>query len=255
MKKRSFSHSNSGQVIVITALMVAMVLLSTAIFVIETEKDVPTDLTNPTSVFPVYQQALRNTLISALANVTNGGNPSVLAVDLSSLKSAIDAYSYQSMTQMNFTSVTQAPYRNGVNMSWGNEGQGISSACAIVEIQSTEATSESISSYIVNITTEINLSGSYIQLDSNLTQVNLTVNVQNENVPALAQNVSLYVENTAGIWNEVNPLSVNDFGNGTYTAAYTLRTSASVYPLQVSAVCQDQRGIVVGANATCTESG
>jgi hypothetical protein len=255
MRKRCLKHNNSGQVIVITALMVALVLLSTAIFIIETEKDVPTDTANPNSGFSVYQQALRNTLISALANVTNGGAPSVLAADLNELKSAIASDSYQSMLQINFTSLTEVPYQNGICISWGSHGQGISSACVTVEMESTEATSESISAYLVNVTSEINLSGSYTQLDNNLTQVNLTINVQNENLPALAQNLSFYIKNTTGVWTEVDTFSGNDFGNGTYTVTFNAQTDTSVFPLQVSAVCEDQLGIAVAGNVTCTELG
>ena len=66
MKKRNLKHNSSGQVIIITALLVATLLLSTAIYVIETEKEVPTVETGEENVFPAYQQSIRNTLISAL---------------------------------------------------------------------------------------------------------------------------------------------------------------------------------------------
>jgi hypothetical protein len=253
MKNRSFRRSNSGQVIVITALMVALVLLSTAIFVIGTEKDVPIDVTDTTSIFSAYQQAARNTLISALANATNGGSPSVLTTDLDELKSAITSNSYQSILQMNLTSLTDAPYQKGVCISWGANGQGISSACVVVETESTGRTSTSISDYVVNVTSGVNLSGNSLQLD-NSTQVNLTVKVQNEGSPALAQNLSFYYEDVADAWTKVNSPIVSDFGNGTYTASFTSEIDQLFFPLHVSAVCEDQRGIVVVANATCTQS-
>jgi hypothetical protein len=252
MKNRNFRHNKSGQVIVITALMVALVLLTSAIFVIGTEKDVPTDLTDTTSVFSDYQQAARNTLTSALANATNGGTPSVLTTDLDELKSAITSNSYQSILQMNLTSLTDAPYQNGFFISWGSNGQGISSACVVVEIESTGTASTSTSDYLVNVTSAVNLSGSYIELD-NSTQVNLTVKVQNEGSPVLAQHLSFYYENSTKAWAKVDSPIVTDFATGTYTASFTTDTAQSFFPLQVSAVCQDQRGIVVVANATCTE--
>jgi len=82
MKRRSLKHNKSGQVIIITALLVALLLLSTSIYVIETEKEVPQAGTNENTVFPAYKQSTINTVISALANATNGGDSSVLTNDL-----------------------------------------------------------------------------------------------------------------------------------------------------------------------------
>ena len=55
MKKRNLRHNNSGQVIIITALLVASLLLSTAIYIIETEKEVPTVGTDENNVLPSIQ--------------------------------------------------------------------------------------------------------------------------------------------------------------------------------------------------------
>src|SRR5208283_4620513 len=123
MKKRNLKHNSSGQVIIITALLVASLLLSTAIYVFETEKEVPTADTGENNVFPAYQQSIRNTLISALANVTiadvtNGGNPDVLTYDLSNLTAAITNDSYQAMLQMNYTPLNVDFYQNGILTSW-----------------------------------------------------------------------------------------------------------------------------------------
>ena len=128
MKRRSLKRNNSGQVIIITALLVASLLLSTAICVFETEKAVPTVDTGENNVFPAYQQSTRNTLTSALANITNGGDSAVLTGDLNILNAAITNDSYQAMLQMNYTPLNAAPYQNGVWISWGADGQGVSSA-------------------------------------------------------------------------------------------------------------------------------
>lgn len=254
MNKRNLRHDNSGQVIVITALMVALVLLSTAIFVIETEKNVPTDVVDANSVLPAYQQAARNTLISALANITNGGSPDVLTTDLNELQSAIFSNSYQSILQISFTPLNEAPYQNGVCVSWGTSGQGISSAYITLEINSTAASTTSNLECSVNVTSEVNLSGNYIQLNSNRTQVSLTVNVQNEGAPALAQQFSFYIENANAGWAKVNSTSINDLGNGTYIVTFTEPGQLGAPPM-ASVLCEDQRGILVEANATCTNTG
>lgn len=254
MRNRNFRSDKSGQVIVITALMVAMVLLSTAIYVIETEKNVPSATADANSVFSIYQQAAQNTLISALANFTMGGNPDVLAADLNKLETAIVSNSYQSMLQVNFTPLNEAPYQNGFYVSWGTNGQGISSACITCEITSTGTDSASNLECTVKVTSEVELSGSYLQLDDNSTEINLTVALSNEGLPALAGSLSFYFENANGTWVNVTAPSINDFGTGTYAISYTEQTDQLFFPLQVSVICQDQRGIEIMANATCTNS-
>ena len=255
MKNRSLKRDSSGQVIVITALMVALVLLSTAIFVIETEKDVPTGGSDANNVFSAYQQAARSTLISALANVTNDGSPSVLTVDLNELDSLITSHSYQSILQMNFAPLNEAPYQNGIWISWGTNGQGISSAYVAFNVNSTGQSSTSSLEYAVNVTSQANVSGSFLQLSGILNQVNLTANVLNEGKPALAQNFTCYYEDALSPienWTIVTSPSITDFGNGTYTISFNATTQQPGDPLLVSMHCKDQRGIIVCANVTCT---
>ena len=255
MKKRNLKRDNSGQVIVIAALMVALVLLSTAIFVIQTEKDVPTVSPDTNNIFSAYQQAARNTLISALASITNGSNPSILTADLNELDSTIASHSYQSILQMNFTLLNDTLYQNGIWIPKATNGQGISSAYVTFTINSTGTSSTSSLEYAVNVTSQANLSGSYLQLSGTLNQVNLTVNVLNEGKPALAQNFTFYYKDAAssiGNWIQVTSPSIMDFGNGTYTVSFNAQTQQPGDPLLASVRCQDQRGIVIDANVTCT---
>ena len=232
MKKRSLKSNSSGQVIIITALLVASLLLSTAIYVIETEKQVPTAATGENNVFPAYQQSTVNTLISALANVTNGGDQGVLTADLNKLNSAITNDSYQAMVQINYTPLNVAPYQNGLCISWGADGQGVSSAYVSFALNSSAPSTSSNLEYDVNVTTAADLSGNYFQLDSNLTQVNLTVNMFNDGKPALVQNFSFYFENATGQWVNVGSPSLTDFVNGTYSASFTTETNQFNDPLR-----------------------
>ena len=253
MKKRSLKRNSSGQVIIITALLVASLLLSTAIYVFETEKEVPTIDTGENNVFSAYQQSTRNTLISALANITNSGEPGVLTADLNKLTAAITDDSYQDMLQINYTPLNTAPYQNGVWISWGADGLGISSAYVSFAIDSSSSSTSSNLEYNVNVTTEAILSG-HLQLNSNYTQVNLTVNILIEGKPALAQNFTFYFENALGGWVKADSPSITDFGNGTYSVSFPTETDPSGAPLPVSMLCQDQRDITVEANITCTNT-
>jgi hypothetical protein len=78
MWKRRFKSDCSGQVIIVTALLVSALLLSTAVSVIEVGKQVPTVDARTSDVFSAYKQSTTSTLISALANLTDGGNSNVL---------------------------------------------------------------------------------------------------------------------------------------------------------------------------------
>ena len=255
MKKRSLRHDNSGQVIIITALLVASLLLSTAIYVIETEKAVPIVGTDENNVLTECEQCAKSTLISALANITNGGDTNILASDLSELNSAITSNSYQAILQMDYAPLNEAPFQNGSWISWGTDGQGISSAYVSFVFNSSGSSSSSNLENDVNITSEVDLSGNCVQLNGGLTQVNLSVNVLNEGNPALAQNFTFYFENPTEGWVQVASPNINDFGNGTYAASFTAETDMISNPLIVSIICQDQRGIAIGANVTCTNTG
>ena len=256
MKNRSLRRDSSGQVIVITALLVAMVLLSTAIYVIETEKDVPTVGADTNNVFLSYEQGARSTLISALANITNGGNPDVLAADLNMLDSAVTSQSYQSIMQMVFTPLSQAPYQNGIWVSWGTNGEGTSSAIVTLSLNSTGASSISSSECTLTVTSQVNLSVNSIQVNGTSNQVNLRVEVQNEGKPALAQSFKFYYEDamSAGNWTQVTSPSLTDYGDGTYTVTFDAQTLQPGDPLVASVLCQDQRGILVCSNVTCTNA-
>lgn len=254
MKRRSFKSNNSGQVIIITALLVATLLLSTAIYVIETEKDVPTVATDSNNVFPQYEQSAKSTLISALANITGGGDPTVLTSDLNELNTAITSYSYQAMLQMTYTPLTMDPYQDGVWLSWGADGQGISSAYVSFAFNSSASSASSNLEYDVNVTTQADLSGNYQQLNGTAIQVNLTVNLFNEGEPALAQNFTFYYNTADEGWLSANSPSITDFGDGTYAVSFIAQTDQPNAPLSASVLCQDQRGITVEANATCSNN-
>lgn len=231
--------------------MIATLLLSTAIYVIETEKEVPTASTGEENVFTAYQQSAKNTMISALSNVTNGGDTSVLTSDLNELNTAITSHSYQAMVQMDFTLLDTLPYQNGIWISWGTDGQGISSAYADCTFNSSAPSTTSNLEYAVNVTSEVDLSGSYQQLNNTTKQANLTVYLLNEGKPALAQNFTFCYQNDTAGWVTVESPNINDLGTGTYAVSFIAETDQPTGPLSVSVLSQDQRGIFVGANLTC----
>ena len=253
MGKRSFKRDNSGQVLIVSALLVALLLLSTALYVIEVGQEVPTVDASETNVFSGYQQSARSTLISALANATGGGNIAILGTDLAELKTVILSNSYQAMLTMDYSTLNSSGYQNGLWISWGANGQGISSAYTTFALASSSPSTTSNLEYAVNVTSAVNLSGNYHQLNDTTKQVNLTINVLNEGKAALAQNFTFSYQNATD-WIAVDSPSTTNFGNGTYTVSFTAETSQLNDPLVVSVLSQDQRGIFAGANVTCTST-
>ena len=252
MGKLDFRRNCSGQVLIVSALLVAILLLSTALYVIEVGKQVPIASTE-TDVFFDYQQTVRNTLISALANVTDNGSSSILGTDLAELNTAILSSSYQALLTMEYTLLNSSNYQNGLWVSWGTHGLGVSSAYASFRFESSIPSASSNIEYAVNVTSTVKINGDYHQIDYTTKQVNLTVNMLNEGKAALAHNFIFSYQNIAD-WVPADSPSIASFGNGTYTASFNAKTTTLNDPLVVSLRCQDARGIFVGANLTCTDT-
>ena len=252
MRKRSFKSDEKGQVIIITALLISVLFLSTALYVIEVAKEVPIVNANQSDVFSGYKQSATSTLISALANATNGGNPNILGINLAELKTVILTNSYKALLTMDYSTLNSSGYNNGFLISWGANGEGSSSACVSFVFASSSPSSSSDLEYTLNVTSTINFRGNYQQIDETK-QVNLTVNILNEDRAALAQNFTISYQNGPD-WTKINSPTTTCFGNGTYTLTFMTGASPPSEPLVISLLCQDQRGISIGANLTCTST-
>jgi hypothetical protein len=253
MGKRNFKSDKKGQVIIVTALLVSVLFLSTALYVMEVAKEVPTANAGQSDVFSGYKQSAISTLISALANATNGGNSNILGIDLAELKTVVLSNSYQAMLTMDYSTLNSSGYNNGFLFSWGVNGEGSSSAVVSFIFASSSPSSSSNVEYTLNVTSTVNFSGKFQQIDGTTKQVNLTVNILNEARAALAQNFTISYQNGQD-WIKINSPTTTCFGNGTYTLTFMAGTSPPSEPLVVSLLCQDQRGISIGANLTCTST-
>jgi hypothetical protein len=253
MGKRNFNSNKSGQVIIVTALVVSLLFLSTALYVIEIGKEVPTVEPNQSNVFSGFRQPMTNTMISALANATSRSNPNILEIDIAELKTIILANSYQAMLTMDYSTLNSNGYNNGLLISWGINGRGVSSACASFVFASSNFQANSNIEYALNVTSAVNSSGNCEQINDTTKQVNLTLNVLNEGKAALAQNFTFsYRKGTD--WIRVDSPTVTSLGDGTYKSIFSAEQSLPNDLMIVSLLCQDQRGIFVGATLTCTST-
>ena len=244
--------------LVITALLVTLLLLSTALYISETEKTIPSHSAGANDALQVYRLGTTHAIISALANISNGGNDDILADDLNLFKSVLVNHSYDAILKLDYSQLSVAPYQDGVWISWGQDGVGVSSACVDFVLNCSGLSSTLFSEYSVNITSTINVNGNYATVNGSLKAANVTFTLLNEGKPALARNFTVFYEDDGSLsteeWITAQSPSVTDYGNGTYLISFTAETLSPGDPLIVSVHCQDSRSILVQANVTCSQN-
>lgn len=256
MKKlaNKLNANSSGQLLIVAALAIAILISSTTIYVYELsgERQGVEDASLDDFILAV-KQGTRNAVISSLANVTKGGENQVLAENLNTLSEAYLSLNQPGICRLSYAFPEDPNYEGGVWISWNTNGLGVSSAYANLTLTVYGLTANISLTFTVNITTAITLSGYYV-LSGEGKNANVTCQVFNEERPALASNITLYYKDDAEVWTLVNPsnLTVTNYGNGTYTLSFTASTSSD--SLEVSAHVQDLRGIFVKANMTCHQA-
>jgi hypothetical protein len=248
---RSLRKDNKGQVIVITALLIVLLMFSTVVYVTEVIKQAPTIETKQFDVFPQYQQNLRHTLISALANITNGGNTQVLNQDIEKLNQIFSSHLYESTLQIDCVLANTAPYKNGLWSSGDLENHAVIGTQASYQLHSIDSTKVSTVVGNVNVTSEAYLSGISSQIDQTTKQGTLTLRVLNEGTPALASEFKCYYLNGTQ-WISIQTPDINDSGNGTYNIVFSVNPSQPSDQLTVSINVIDQRGINMRVQVTCS---
>ena len=257
MQNFSRRKQNRGQVLIIASLIITMLIISTAIYVTETLNQIPTDKIESTTPFSIYKLGITHTVLSSLANISNGGDESVLLTNLNQFKDAITKNSFGTILDVKFTPLNDSSYTNGLRISSNSSEKAISSICVSFALNSTSPSSRSYFEHAINVSTEIELNGSYIQLNETNKQVNLTCKVLNEGNPAKAQlfNISYSTDesNQNREWTPVENSETVDHGNGTYTLTFIIDNS-SQNSLFVSIFCLDTRGILVKAIVECPQT-
>jgi hypothetical protein len=248
---RSFRSNCRGQVIVVTALLVAVILLTTAMYVIETQKNTPTVQSDDGVLIDSYQSSVRSTAVSALVNFSSGGDRGVLDYDLAQLRSIILAHSYGAQLSMTYGLLGSGGYIDGMRVWWGAQGEGVSSAYVTVTCESSSSRGSSQATYVVNVTDSIHIAGSYLQSNDTQKTVNLTVHLYNEAGGALADSFKITYLNASSPVTPQSPSIISN-GDGTYTITFNADTGLTGELLDVSVVCLDTRGISVGASVTCS---
>jgi hypothetical protein len=252
MKSKCFARNNSGQALIITSLIIAMLVISTAYYVLEINT-APMDQAPLNSTFLMTRPSVVNTLINSLANITNGGNSEVLEGNLRELTQAVQNSSYGGQCEFVITPLNSTPYQNGLFISWGDNGSGISSVYTSVALNFSDPNEMYSSEYEVNVTTAITAAG-FCTANGTQESVSLICQLYNENDAALANNFTIFYQEPGGNWtpaDSTTALNINDYGNGTYWISFDALAQGA---LQVSVGAHDLRNIFVMANTTCLEN-
>ncbi len=252
--RRKFRKNSSGQLLIVAALAIAIIISSTTIYVYELSKETNSTYASSISNFILaLKQNTRNTVIGSLANISNGGEKTVLTANLNELSQVFRSLNHFEICQLDFTVFNGSNYDSGIWLSWNTSDLGVSSAYANFTLKVYSTTANVTTSYAVNITTTVTINGNYTELVGDEKLVNLTCKMYNEGEPALAKNISLFYEKL-GSWIPVdssNNLSIKDYGNGTYAISFTVDVPSE--QVLVSAHVYDLRDIFVRANTTCSQ--
>jgi hypothetical protein len=253
LKPKRLYHNKSGQALIVSSLIIAVLLISTAYYVLEINTTVTMEQTRLYSVFFTTKQSTVNTVINALVNMSNGGDTGILSADLERLTAAVENYSYGGRYDLSSAPLDSTPYQAGLLISWGINGLGISSAYVSFALNFSSPREAYSSAYEVNVTTDLTLQG-FSTVNGTQKIVSVICQVYNENNTAMANDIALLYQETGGPWTIVDSssgLKMNDYGNGTYLASFDTYAQGV---LQVSARVHDLRGIFVMANTTCSEN-
>jgi len=196
------------------------------------------------------QLGSRNTVLSSLINVTHGGSPEVLSTNLETWSAAVEKQYSFGKCLLNATPLSASPYDSGLWVSWGSNGLGVSSACVRFNLTVVGRENQVKLDYLVNVTTALQVEGTFQPLTGNNKRVDVTSKVFNEGEPALAENFTVYYLNGSS-WTPVDSYGLTDYGNGTYRISFAVVIPGN--SVEVSVLTLDRRQILVRANATCTQ--
>jgi len=232
----------------------ASLLLSAQLYVLEVGKtsgDMDADSLNDFMLS--VKLGSRHAVAGSLANISTGGTNSILEFNLQEWGEFIGRQYLSGKNVLDFTLEETSPYSSGIYLSWGANGYGVSSASANFVHTLVGRETDVDTAYSVNVTTVLLIKSANRRLNETTRQINVTINVLNEALPALAKQITVYYQ-VSGTWlipDDTNDYALLDYGNGTYIASFT--ATVPTPEVEVSVHATDFRGIYVQANTTSTE--
>lgn len=252
--KRDNNRHRSGQILVLAVLVVSLILLSTHIYIYEGLRPLQATRSTDLNNFVLsIQLGCRHVVASSLANITHGGNTSILDSNLKRWETFTGRLYQYGTTLIHSTPEDTQPYSDGTYILWGTEGFGISSSRVQYNVSLADTEVNTQLSYIVNVTTSLEVNAVYNVLGDDEKQVAVTCKIFNEDTPTQTEAIIIMYE-YSGIWLRADDLSsykIYDYGNGTYSISFHL--SIPQESILISAQTRDTRNIRVQTYTTCTQ--
>jgi len=246
--------SRHGQVLIVAAFAISMLLLSTSVYIYRVSRIDPSP---EYSTLTDYAQHIRlgaiHTVTSSLVNISNGGASSNLGLFVNRWEAFTGSDYMFGICDLNASLGSQAPYSDGVRLDWGVSGVGVSSAYVDFIINISGRGAEVDWAFPVNRTTEMRVSGSYSVIVGDQKDFIVTMSMLNEGVPTLAQS-SILEYWDAGLWNDASlegDYAEMDYGNGTYRFTFSAEVPGAQVDVRIQAT--DARGVLVQAQESLQE--
>jgi hypothetical protein len=246
-------RQRKGQILLLAVLLISLLMISTQLCIYEVGRStVVFSSPNINSYILSIKLGSEHVVTGTLANISNGGEKSILSTNLEDWTSFIENL-YQFGKPILDSSFPDNPlYTGGTRLSWGTDGFGASSTVSDFNLSILDNPVNAQLSFRVNITTSLlqEAEGRIVQND--VKQINVSSSLFNEGVPALGTSITVFFLDM-GTWklaqNQSSYFSI-DYGNGTYLTSFEVDTPQ--VSMGISVCTLDLRGIYVQANSTLT---
>jgi hypothetical protein len=250
--RRHSRRGRRGQIIAVSALVIALLMISTAAYIYELSGDVGgVDAFLLNDFMRMMESGSRHVIIGALANITNAGGVQTLVTNLARWKATVEQQYGFGTFVLDYTLRSVAPYVSGLYVNWDSDGHGVSEAYADFVLNANGNDVKMQFPFYVNVSTRLTVEGFITETAPGNKQATVTCRLYNEGQPALAKNMTFYYRESVQWIQATNNLVITNYGNGTYRATFTVETSAVA--LDVSARVFDLRNVLVEANVTCLQ--
>jgi len=250
MKNKTFREERSGQILVITALVISLLIISTTQYFYQLQAENKANEKMPTEMLLAIKVGAFRTVEVSLANITNGGSNTTLEENVNEWIKSLRIRNIYGILVANTSLWNIPPYNSGLLINWSENGYGISSACTNFSFRLLGTKFGVHFDFFANITTTLRVDG-YYQIQGGEKNVVLICEVLNEGDPALAKGFEVSYYNGTR-WINVEDFSLTNYGNGTYRITFNAIVKSKAVNVSVGVI--DTRGIYAQANKTLQRS-
>jgi hypothetical protein len=204
-----------GQQLITCALFISILVISTQAYIYRMGRSSPSPAFSYLADYALgFRQGSRHAVVASLANVSTGGPSSSMVGFLDRWEAfAVQDYRF-GICSLNATPASQAPYSGGTRFNWGTSGVGVSSAYSDFTLNISGRGADVDMDFGVNVTTKVELAGSYVDLGDDRKELSVKMDMINEGQPALAGSRTLeYKDNSEPGTFLVRPTAADDTKN------------------------------------------